>query len=182
MAQNFRKLLDTCISEIHKSVNDKYNDTVKETELKHYDTKEYQAKDQLIKEMTNKISQLEKEKRRLESERDSLRPSVSFEWKEWLSENNYATRNATEAYYLACKELHNEPVHTNIEQFRLLSNKFMNAMNIAVWTKEQRNILMSFYNLDWKSLGIDIPPEMNFSEVEVKDGKIISDTSKLLSN
>ena len=55
-------------------------------------------------------------------------------------------------------------------------------MNLAVWTKEKRAILMSFYNLDWKSLGIDIPPEMNFSDVKIEDWKIISDTSKLLSN
>ena len=180
---NFRKLLDTSINQIDRRLKEKYEDTLKETALKYFDNEKYNSIWQQIIDLNNQIDELKTEVRRLESQKESFKPKLSFEWEEWMKNNWYSSyfRKEDESTYQARRELHNEPVYKNIEEFRKLSMKFINAIWLAVWSKDQRNVLLSFYNLDWKSLGIDIPPSMDFGLCEVKDWKIISDT-KLLSN
>lgn len=181
---NFDKLLEASVQDIKRSVNTKYDQTLTEEKAKYYNKEQHSQYADMIDKVQMQIDELQKKKRELEDAKDKLIPDMSFEWKEWCSENGYHVGygNRTEPAYLARKALHDQPVYRNIAEFDALSNKYINAMNIAVGTKEKRAILMSFYNLDWKSLWIDVPPEMNFNEVEIKDGKIISDTSKLLSN
>jgi len=180
---NFDKLLSTSIYDISRRLQDKYNEEVKIKTLDYFDTKEYDKLTTKYNKLEQQREDIWKQMRNIEDIKSKLKPSESFESKEWLRDNNYsACYNMNEPKAQAIITLHNKPVYTNIQEFVNLSSKFTNAMNLWVGTKEKRNILMSFYKLDWKSLWIDIPPEMNFSDVNIKDGKIISDTSKLLSN
>jgi len=180
---NFEKLLSTSISDIKNRLRNKYDNEVKIKTLNYFDTKEYDKLSNEYKTLDKKRDEINKLMREVESKKNKLKPSITFESEEWVKKTlGYYKYWITEPEVQAMKELHDKPIYTNQQEFTNLSSKFMNAMNLWVGTKEKRNILMSFYNLDWKSLWIDIPPEMNFNEVKIKDGKIISDTSKLLSN
>ena len=180
---NFEKLLAASINDITRSLKDRYSDEVTKLTLDHYDSKEYLSMWKDIKALQEEILNLEKERRQMEDAQSKLIPELSFEWKEWLEANWYGYWNywTKEPKYKAIRELHTEDVYNNIKQFDRLSYKFSNAMALWVWTKDKHKILMSFYTLDWKSLWIDIPPEMDFSNVDIKDWKIISDTSRLLN-
>jgi len=149
---NFLKLLETAGFEIRKSIDTKYESSLKLEEEKYYDTDQDQIfKDQIIK--------LESEEKKINMQIDALKhkrkqliPALSFEGKQWLDANGYSTRNKNEVDYLAVKALHDTPLYTNKEEFTKINSRFYNAMNLAVTSKEKRDILLSYYNLDWKSL------------------------------
>ena len=73
----------------------------------------------------------------------------------------------------------NKPVFTNVRSFDEICNRFDKMMSMATGSKEQRAILMQFYSIDWKALGIDVPADMDISHIAVKDGMIIADTRLL---
>ena len=182
MSTNFNKILETAIGEIHRELSNNYESKYRELSEKYTDT-------ETIEEIKNRISKMEHQRAKLyddiqraEKELREAKTSVTFEQEKWLRENGYSSYSATEADYKARKELHDGIEKQNEVEFDNLKRKFLNAMNLAVGAKEKREVLFKFYSLDWKSLGISIPPDMNFAEVEIKDGKIISDSSKLLSN
>ena len=71
------------------------------------------------------------------------------------------------------------PAFSNVDAFKDFCGRFDRMMSMATGSKEQRAILLQFYTLDWKGLGIDVPADMDISNIDIKDGRIIADTRLL---
>lgn len=172
---NFGKILQTAMNEIRVSLSTKYAIARKEAKDAFTDM----GKQKGIKD---KIQAHKDEIKRLEGELERLDPIVSYEMITDLAEQGIEARyNWRESDVHLALNLDKSPVATNREEFENIAKRFESMMNLAVGGKEQRNILFQFYTLDWKSLGIDVPCDLDISNIEIKDGKISSDTKKLLA-
>jgi hypothetical protein len=69
----------------------------------------------------------------------------------------------------------------NQEEFEIIWDRFINMIDLACGDKERRSVLLQFYSIDWKSLGIDVPCDLNIGNIQIVDGRIISDATKLLN-
>lgn len=173
---NFGKILNTAMQQIRNSLELKYKAAVVKAKEEYTNAGEQ-------KKIKNKIRSLEKEIEILNKELEAYDPCVTSDQKDKiLAEHpelsiNLFTRMSDVNKQLTVDKM---PVSTNRDEFERIAERFNNMMNLAVGGKEQRNILFQFYTLDWNSLGIDIPCNLDISNIEIKDGKIVSDTKKLL--
>lgn len=173
---NFGKILNTAICQIRNSLAQKYQIAVIKAKEEFTNAGEQ-------RKIKNKIKSLEKEIEVLQKELDAFDPYVTYEQKEKLmAEHPELSIGAYTRLSDVNKQLTVDvlPVCTNQYEFENIAKRFGSMINLAVGGKEQRNILFQFYTLDWKSLGIDVPCDLDISNIEIKDGVIVSDTVKQL--
>lgn len=80
---------------------------------------------------------------------------------------------------VAYEELIEDLSFINKKEFENIYQKYSTGMSMAVNAKEQRELLFKFFSLDWKGLGIDVPLDLNFEEMSIKNGVINSGTKLL---
>lgn len=171
---NFMKILMTAIGEINQGLINKY--VTKFNELK--GSQSVTAEQAKLKDL---IAQKKSELKQLEEKFEALDPSITYEERDEANNNGIQICNLRrQSDIQAKKELDEAPECTNILEFQNIAERFKGMMNLAVGGKEQRNILLQFYTLDWKSLGIDVPCDLNISNIKIENGVIISDSTKLL--
>ncbi len=172
---NFGKILQTAMAEIRQSLTIKYQAARKEAKDAFTDIGKQ-------KELKEEIVSHENEIKRLKGELERLDPVIDFGMREDLQARGIDARyDWKESDVHLALTLEQSPVATNRMEFENIAKRFESMMNLAVGGKEQRNILFQFYTLDWKSLGIDVPCDLDISNIEIKDGKISSDTKKFLA-
>jgi hypothetical protein len=141
----------------------------------------------------DKIEKLKEQIKQLESERDNIGTRINTEDAftqkiQNISGVSEAWRLVTGSYYISSmpQEIVNaiaaqadRKEFTNPTAFKDICGRFDRMMSMATGSKEQRAILLQFYRLDWKGLGIDVPADMDISNIDIKDGRIIADTRLL---
>ena len=174
MSVNFRKVFNTAAIMIENSIKMKRSEFISKLidalpvsiEIKDLE-KEIKIHEDIIRKLKNKIEQ--------------RKDIVSYNDRQTLEKvigvNPY---NLSRAGYNILMKNKDKKEFTNINALQDIVGRFDRMLSLAVDSKEERNILLKFYTLDWKSLGIDVPAELDISNIEIKNGVIISD-SKLLS-
>lgn len=171
---NFMKILATAVSEINQGLVNSYVQ-------KFNKQKESLSLTSAQESLKQKIALKKAEVKKLEDEFEALDPSITYEERDQANNQGVQICNLRRQSDVEVKkELDTDPVTTNILEFQNIAERFKGMMNLAVGGKEQRNILLQFYTLDWKSLGIDVPCDLNISNIKIENGVIISDSTKLL--
>ena len=195
-------IFDAAVLEIQRALNDQYNaeyskinaevsetDSEKaiqdELESKKKDrlliVEKYQKeKDELYRKYEEKKWKLDNEIYSLEIKQDELDPYMTSDESSELSNLGIAPRGK-KSYYSTMMIIKDLPSYLNMKEFPKIVGRFRNMFNLAVSQKEHRDILLKFYSIDWKGIGIDVPPELDIGNIEIKWGVITSDTTKLLN-
>ena len=184
---NFIKIFNHAADEIKLSLIIKYKKMFNEIKKNHYNSvkeKELKEKlDSLDKQRCDLITEISK----LNDDLKLLDPQLTTEQKErsnkldltlfwwlWLSERNMRNSDLNTLEALAA-----HPVNINIQEFEKIRSKFINMLNLSVWSKEQRAVLLNFYSLDWKQLWVDVPPDLNIKDITISNW-ILNSGIKLL--
>ena len=184
---NFIKIFNHAADEIKSSLIIKYKKMFNEIKKNHYNSvkeKELKEKlDSLDKQRCDLITEISK----LNDDLKLLDPQLTTEQKErsnkldltlfwwlWLSERNMRNSDLNTLEALAA-----HPVNINIQEFEKIRSKFINMLNLSVWSKEQRAVLLNFYSLDWKQLWVDVPPDLNIKDITISNW-ILNSGIKLL--
>jgi len=170
---NFIKIFNRAADDIYDLLRREYNEVVEDLKDKlsfSWKQKELKAE---IKQIDDEISRLNKIKSFKEDELRLLDSALtSNERKErikltWINKSD--VRNLRMSDLLVTRELVNNKVKINLDEFEKIRNKFTNMLELAVWSKEQRNILLQFYSLNWKSLWIDVPPDLDIKSIKIEN-------------
>jgi len=183
-SNNFTKILDTAINSIKNTLTTNYIDLKNKTKLEFLDSKSQVKLQKQINTLKKQIDSLEKQRSELQNNLTTLDPIIPYYDRkdlEYKYPNSEISSYSTVSEAKAIVKLINSSVNLNREEFNKIAARFVSMMQLAVWGKEQRNVLLNFYSLDWKSLGIDIPTDLNINNIQIKDGKIIADTTLLLT-
>lgn len=185
MSINFIKVLATAKQAILNEITNKSNAYLKQIV----------ENNSIIRERNKykvKIQNLKDQIKELEEERDAIgTPQLcSDEYNDIYNATNLrnSSHALTGSYYssnlptellLDIRSHLQDPAFANVKAFQEICGRFDRMMSMAAWSKEQRAILMQFYSLDWKGLGIDVPADMDITNIAIKNGRIISDTKAL---
>jgi len=197
--KNIVSIFDAAASEIERALNIQYNTAYEKLLVEQSQTdkqKEIQEKlDKKIKEKEDIYAKYETEKNLLYSkyqesrgkidneldtlyiQQDEIDPYITIEEKRTLNELGFSANKKSQ--YNALMAIKDTPAHINKLEFPKIVQRFRNMFNLAVSSKEHRDILLKFYSVDWKGLGIDVPPELDIWNIEIKWGIITSDTKLL---
>jgi hypothetical protein len=138
-----------------------------------------------------KIQKLKDQIKELEEKRDLIGTSQlkSDDWSDVFYNANFNnecysltgsySNNAPTELMLDIRSHLKDPEFANVIAFNEICGRFDRMMSMACGAQEQRAILLQFYSLDWKGLGIDVPADMDISNIAIKNGRIISDTKAL---
>ena len=172
---NFIKVLDQAIYDIENKLLN-----IKENKYKEIKSSVFNSEQQ--KQLYKEAEELELKAKELKQKAALLDPSMTVEEeKEYIELTSSSTWNKRKSDLLTVKELVNDSSVINVEEFKKIKTKFQNMIKLAVWSKEQREILLRFYSIDWKQLWIDVPPDIDIKSVTVENW-ILNSGIKLISN
>jgi len=172
MAQsNFTKIFLETSSKIEAELRKIYKLKFQEEKMKSFDSKRQKDLLENIQMYKKLISEAQQELSTL----DVYAPGYRSDYP--LIPTEDAPRESDVSAY---GKLLNDSSFTNILEFQKIREKYLTAMNLSINEKKRREFLLKFFTLDWKSLGIDIPLNLNFENMSIKNGNINSG-SKLLN-
>ncbi len=141
--------------------------------------------------MTTDIKDLMKTKEDLEKQKDKIVKEIRVLWDRIFDADPYATdwekkeawigwfRTMKKSSVAAEKAIMDLPATLNLEAFGSITTKFKQMMALSIWAKEQREVLAKFYWLNWTSLGIELPIDINIQDIDISDWIINVNTKQL---
>ena len=166
MNKNLRELLEQWLNIAHKAISNKLYDEVKLAKNQFLETTD-------VSDMMKEVNKKKDKIKILETEIDILQKDIeiqdrSLTHKE-IEESGLRWYSNRYSDYIAWKNTQNSVNRKNLVQFEYISDKFNQKFNMAIWAKEQRNVLWEFYMLDWLWLWIEVPIDAMTSDISIEN-------------
>ena len=180
MATNYNKLLDEALILINRSLTDIFQWEIEDLKRKDKSIWSINKLKEKKEKNLQKIRELNEENQKLWIDISNADKYINAKelreaWAEWIT---FLWRQSS---LNAFKKLKWWPIHLNYINQKDISIKYKQMMALAVTTKEKRNILFSLYNMNWKSVWVMLPVDMDIESISIKDWLIVTN-HKQLSN
>lgn len=135
--------------------------------------------------LNNKIDLIKKELRNTDDEINKLDCPLDEDItnninEQFLWTNIHSYSRMKSSHYEAMKLLIDSVELKNVLWMKKIYSHYVQLMALAIWTKEQREVLWKLYSINWSELWIDLPINRNIDSIEIKDW-VINVWAKLLN-
>ena len=169
------RVLSTVTNQIYADLKDQVTKV-------YFDELEKVRKKSGLNKLLDKIHAVENEIKKLEDLRSNLNSELTHKEgtsrKKLSDEVNKFAQSigrygaVSDSGYEAMMNAYKSTPAQNLIAYEKLRLNTVNMYNLAVSTKEKRNVILELQKRDWRSIGVDIPELPHFEAFQITDGKI----------